>query len=93
MNYGKALAVIRAARGLQQKDIADLLDVTPSYISRIEKGERPLSPGHVSMLSGKLDIPVELFMLLGQDSGHLEKQDSKTIDELSKELLRIITQD
>lgn len=93
MNYGKALAVIRAARGLQQKDIADLLDVTPSYISRIEKGERPLSPGHVSMLSGKLDIPVELFMLLGQDSEHLEKQDSKTVEELSKELLRIITQE
>ncbi len=93
MNYSKALAVIRASKGLQQKDIAELLDVTPSFISRIEKGERPLSSEHVSALCNKLDIPIKLFMLLGQDSDSLGRQDSKTVDQLSKELLRIITQD
>ena len=45
MNYGKALAVIRAAKGLQQKELAELLGVTSSYVSRIESGERPTQVG------------------------------------------------
>jgi len=90
MNYSKALAVTRAAKSLQQKDIAKLLDVTPSYVSRIEKGERPMSDAMVDILSSKLKIPKELFMLLGQDSEIIDKEDSKTIDDLSKELLRIV---
>jgi transcriptional regulator with XRE-family HTH domain len=93
MNYSKALMVVRAAKSLQQKEIAELLDVTPSYISRIENGERPMSTKMIDRLTERLHIPRELFMLLGQDSSKLEAQDSHTVDEMSKELLRMILQD
>lgn len=90
MNYSKALMVTRASKGLQQKEIAELLGVTPSYVSRIENGERPMSKKMIETLCTELGVPVELFTLLGQDAKNLDSQDSTIVDDLSKELLRII---
>lgn len=90
MNYGKALAVIRAAKGLQQKELAEVLGVTSSYVSRIESGERPMSKKMIETLARETKIPEELILLLGQDSKKLEAEDSKTVDRLSSELLKII---
>ena len=92
MNHSKALTVVRAAKGLQQKELAELLGVTSSYVSRIESGERPMSKKMVEKLVDRLSIPKELFMLLGQDSKNLKDQDSRLVDDMGKELLRIITQ-
>ncbi len=92
MNHSKALMVVRAAKGLQQKELADLLGVTSSYISRIESGERPMSAKMIDKLVEKTSIPRELILLLGQDSKSLKTEDSNTVDKLSSELLRIIVQ-
>jgi transcriptional regulator with XRE-family HTH domain len=90
MNYSKALAIVRASHGLQQKDIADILGKSPSYISKIEKSERPMTRKMIGTLCQKLNVPIELFDLLASDKTNFDSQDSKTIDDLSKELLRII---
>ena len=90
MNYGKTLAVIRAAKGLQQKELAELLGVTSSYVSRVESGDRPMSSKMIEKLAHATKIPKELILLLGQDSKKLEAEDSKTVDRLSGELLKII---
>jgi len=90
MNYSKALAVVRVSRGLQQKDIADILDKSPSYISKIEKGERPMTEEMVKSLCEKLKIPADLFFLIGKDKSNLESQDRELIDNMSQELLKII---
>jgi transcriptional regulator with XRE-family HTH domain len=92
MNYSKALMVIRATKGLQQKDIADILDVTPSYVSRIEKGERPMSSNMIKKLCAELEIPEDLFMLLARDSKNLNFEDNELMDEMAKKLLKIILQ-
>lgn len=90
MNHSKALMVVRAAKGLQQKELAELLGVTSSYISRIESGDRPMSKKMIDKLVEKLAIPRELIYLLGQDSRGLNAQDSHTVDKLSRALLKII---
>lgn len=90
MNYGKALAVIRAAKGLQQKELAVLLGVTSSYMSRIESGDRPMSTMMIERLAHETNIPKELILLLAQDSKKIQNEDSETIDRLSGALLKII---
>lgn len=92
MNHSKALLVVRAAKGLQQKELAELLGVTSSYISRIESGERPMSKQMLDKLVEKTSIPRELIILLGQDSKNLKEEDSRTVDKMSNELLRLIIQ-
>ena len=93
MNYSKALGVIRAAKGLQQKELAELLDVTPSYISKIEKGERIMPSQLVDKLCKELSIPPELFRLIGRDSRSLDDESSEAVDALGRELLNIILED
>ena len=90
MNHSKALMVVRAAKGLQQKELADLLGVTSSYISRIESGDRPMSTKMINKLVEKTSIPRELIFLLGQDAKSLKAEDGRAVDKLSSELLRII---
>lgn len=93
MDYGKAVAVCRTARGLSQKDLALLISKTPSYISRIEKNERTPSPEFIRLLCEHLDVPVPLFMLLGKKYKDMDAADKRLLDSLGVELLKIITKD
>lgn len=39
-NLGRALKTLRTFHGIQQKELADRLNLTPNYISLIENGAR-----------------------------------------------------
>lgn len=91
MDYGKALSVVRAAKGLSQKDLAILIDKAPSYISRIEKDERTPTLDTINLICDKLEIPLTLFMLLGKKYDTMDKMDRRLLDEMGAELLQIIT--
>lgn len=69
MNFGRALRVARAARGLSQKDVAELVNVKPSYVSLLESGKR-LNPsvGVMRHFASALGIPVDLLLLLATDN-------------------------
>lgn len=44
---GQRIADLRAERGVSQRRLADLLDVDPSALSRIESGDRGLAVGEL----------------------------------------------
>jgi len=90
MNYGKAIKIIRSAKGLEQRGLASVLNLDPSYISLLEKGKRKPNQRLITLISNKLAIPKNLFQLLAS-----EKQDLKNIKEeeatnLARHLLRIL---
>jgi transcriptional regulator with XRE-family HTH domain len=93
MDYGKALSVVRAAKGLSQKDLAVIIEKTPSYISRIEKDERTPTLDTINLICERLEIPVTLFMLLSKKYSAMNKVDKRLLDEMGAELLQIITKD
>lgn len=72
MKYSKAIKHIREKRGLSQLSLANSIKRSPSYISRIEKGNREPSIELLGELSAALDIPVSLITLLAT-----EKKDVK----------------
>jgi transcriptional regulator with XRE-family HTH domain len=58
--------IIKAARikkGLSQEVLADLVDVAPAYICRLEKGENPPSDGLCIKLATVLQLPERLFRI------------------------------
>ena len=93
MDYGKAVSVIRAAKGLSQKELAELINKAPSYVSRIENNERTPSLGVVNLICEKLGIPVTLFMLLGKKYDDMDEIDKRLLDEMGAKLLHVITKD
>lgn len=90
MNYGKAIRIIRSAKGLEQRELASILKIDSSYISLLEKGKRKLSPKLISSISKKLSIPENLFKLLASEKHDLNKITEKESTQLAKYLLQVL---
>jgi transcriptional regulator with XRE-family HTH domain len=63
VTLGNAIKLIRTAKGVKQVTLAKELDVSPNYISLVEKDRREPSVGFLRKLAGKLGVPVGLFFL------------------------------
>ena len=90
MNYGKAIRIIRSAKGLEQRELASTLKLDPSYISLLEKGKRKPSLKLVRLISKKLSIPENLFKLLASEKKDLKKITENESVHLAKHLLRVL---
>lgn len=66
--YGKAFKILRSVFDIDQAVLSELLEVDPSYISRIESGSRRPSQEVLDRLSTKLKIPIELIDFLAMES-------------------------
>lgn len=63
MTLGNAIKLIRTAKGVKQIALARQLEVSPNYISLVEKDRREPSVSFLRRLAGKLGVPVGLFFL------------------------------
>jgi len=63
VTLGNAIKLIRTAKGVKQLTLAQQLDVSPNYISLIEKDRREPSVGFLRKLAKELGVPVGLFFL------------------------------
>jgi transcriptional regulator with XRE-family HTH domain len=90
MDYGKALKIARAISGLQQKELAVLAGLAPSYVSLLEMGKRKPSVGAIRKLSQALKVPTHLLTLLAAEEDDLslvEPTELKRAGESLAELL------
>lgn len=90
MNYGKAIKIARSTKGLSQKDLGKLIDVNPSYISRLEASERLPSTETLEAISKALSVPMYLLMLLGSDTADLKGISTEQAAILGQNLLDIV---
>ncbi|MBS4032673.1 MAG: helix-turn-helix transcriptional regulator [Clostridiales bacterium] len=70
-SFGEKLKTLRQQRGLSQKQLAVLSGVSPSYLSRIERGERNIPhPSALVKLAGPLGInEYEILAFAGYITG------------------------
>lgn len=69
------LAEWREYRGLSQRELADMVDVSNSKISRIENGESELRPRFASKLAAFFKIPLAaLFTINPQGEGRIDAE-------------------
>src|SRR5260221_8319257 len=90
MNYGKAIRTIRAARNLEQKDLASLADLNPSYISLIESNQRAPSSAALETLASALQVPLYLLMLLASEKEDLHGISASEATVLAEQLLGVV---
>ena len=90
MNYGKALKIARAIVGLQQKELALLAGLAPSYLSLIEMGKRRPSMAAIRKLSHALKIPAHLLTLLAAEGDDLALVDDSELQRASESLARLL---
>jgi transcriptional regulator with XRE-family HTH domain len=90
MNYGRGLRIARAAKGLSQKELAEMTGLNGNYISMIEAGRRVPSADTLKSLADAMVIPVYLLSLLSSDPEDLKGISPEHAEILGKELLALV---
>jgi transcriptional regulator with XRE-family HTH domain len=90
MQYGKAIRICRAARGISQKDLAAKADLNPSHVSLIEADRRTPSLATIEKISKALGVPTHLVMLLAAEPADVQNQNPEDLKELSNMLLQLL---
>jgi transcriptional regulator with XRE-family HTH domain len=93
VDFARALRMARAARGVSQQELAVQIDVKPSYISMLERGERKNpSTDVISRIARALNLPVPLLVLLGSDASDLNLINPTDANRLARALLEALTE-
>jgi len=62
MKFGKTITESRKNKNYSQKEFADLIDVTPSYLSLIESDKKRPSFDLLESISKVLEMPLYYFL-------------------------------
>jgi transcriptional regulator with XRE-family HTH domain len=90
MKYGKAIKIIRNLKDVSQKELGSMVNVDPSYISLIEAGDRTPSLDLMELISKKLDVPLNLLILMATEDSDLKNISEKDAEEIGKELVSLL---
>lgn len=69
-----ALKLVRIYHNLKQKDLADDLDLSPSYLNEIESGKKQVTMDVLEKYSNRFKIPVSSLLFFAERSGADSKQ-------------------
>jgi len=92
MDYGRAVRIARAVRGLSQKQLAELIDSDASYISLIESGLRVPRARTLERIASELRVPLHLLMLFASERKDLRGLSPSQASQLAKQLLEALLQ-
>lgn len=93
MNYHQAFKTIRNYKKLTQSQMAEFANVSPGYISKIEKGERVPTLEVIEKICKATGIPFTLFALLSMDDKRLDNATRDDIDSIRTNLLELLPND
>jgi transcriptional regulator with XRE-family HTH domain len=67
MNYGRAFKLLRERQSLSQKQLAERIERSPSYISKIESQDRDPSMELLEEVSRIFRVPIYVITLLATE--------------------------
>lgn len=70
MQIGKTLKEIRTAKGVSLTELAELSNVTKSYLSKIENDKREPSVTSIHSVCKALGVPLNIVILLAEEPEH-----------------------
>jgi transcriptional regulator with XRE-family HTH domain len=89
-DYAKAFRIVRAAFGLRQSDLAELMPVTASQLSLIEAGKRQPSVRVIEGLAQAVGIPAAMISLLASTVDDVDSRSPQDTNDLARALLRLL---
>ncbi len=90
MNFGSAIKTCREAKGMSRSALAQLFDISPSYITLIEQNKRDPNLSVVYKIADSLNIPPPILMFLAADTESFESIDKDIAEKLALLTLKIL---
>lgn len=78
MDIGTTIKSIRRSKGFKQGHLANLIDITQSYMSLIEKNKKSPNLSTLQKISDSLEVPLPIIFFLSLELSDVptEKQDA-----------------
>lgn len=71
MNLGRSIQVSRKNIGLKQNKLAELCNITPSYLSQIENNLKDPNISTLKVISDKLGVPLPILFFSSLDEADI----------------------
>ena len=90
MNIGRAIKLCRTQRNMKQADLAAASDISVSYLSLLERGQRDVNFSTLQKVSAALKVPISVITFLASDNSDLEDINPELAEKLSHLTLKLI---
>ena len=90
MNLGKAIKLCRTQKNMKQSELADMVQISVSYLSLLEQGKRDPNFSIVQKIASALNVPVSILTFLGADKSELTDISPELAEKLSYTALQLI---
>ena len=87
MSIGDVIASIRRRKRIEQKDLADWLGISVSYLSLIENNRKKPSNKLLKAISEKLNVPLSMILFMVLEEKHFPDESKKEIFNLAKPVM------
>lgn len=86
---GKALKLLRTAKGMKQSELATKIDVQKNYVSMVENGHREPSLSFLQAAARALGASIDMFFIFTRNSSELPNQSAIDYARLQQILLQL----
>jgi transcriptional regulator with XRE-family HTH domain len=90
MNLGKALKTCRINKGWSLKQLSEKCDLSISYLSLLEKGNRDPNLSALNKICDAMNVPISIVIFLASDVHELNGLSIDVIEKLSATALNLI---
>ena len=90
MKIGNAIKLIRVNKGISQVELSEMVGISSSYLSLIEKNKREPNIDLLNKISKKMNVPLSILIFLATDSKEILELDKSLYMELSKITMELI---
>lgn len=89
---GERVKEARTKKGLSQEELAEIMDVATSFLSRVERGGTSINLRRLAQISVALDVPMEELItgVIREDNRYLDKDFYEVLQKCSKNKRRLI---
>ena len=89
IQIGKAIKVCRTQKNMKQAELAELANISISYLSLLERGKRDPTLSTIQSIVFALDIPFSILMFLADEKTDLAKINLEVAEKLSYIALQV----
>ena len=90
MDIGKAIKLCRTQKNMSQTELAELANISTSYIHLLERNKRNPNFSTVQAVAFALNVPFSILIFLASDQEDLAGIDLELAEKLSYAALEII---
>lgn len=90
MNLGKAIKKVRTEKGISQKDLAEMVDISPSSMSQIESGIKRPNKANLTKICIALKVPEAILYLSALEEVDIPQEKRKVFRLLFPSLEEIV---